>query len=482
MKKFLTLLALLALTLGCGNKEGTPSGNGNGNGSGSGKRVFPTSLSFKKMDLTKASALAVMPASMKTVAKAGEEPEYRLYILDEDGNTQLASLTITVNGNVSDAAWQEIYKTLAMVPRQIIPLSNRFLLLSDVYPVCDYNWWLDSSLTEEEKESLRELVWQLAGNYLLRISDGALFNCPVHLGGEGMMDYYGDAVKASADGNNLVFIAFQNAVSCEPSVGVVSDNGDQIQLRTPSNQLFNTAVDTDYAGYIITSQNRIIPFLAGNGTWSLSMDLSPLYLDYSDNMKSLMKSPCHNYVWQQGNDVYMLKYSSKSPLYRLFMNGDVIDCEVKGESKVNFPKYLSSEAVIKKVENGLVIFYSGGISRVNAETGVMSSEKIPTDFPQNPLGYDENGIAYTCDATNIYKFDIGTKAKQTIPIKWSETSFGGMVEIKSTYYLAGVFTITGLTRTAQTVTVLVDAETGVVTLTDLVDFEGPVISSYYRLN
>lgn len=487
MKKFFLFLGLLGLVVCCQQTEQSDK-------QGS-QRELPTSIRVKSIDLTDAAALAVMassavPSSVKTKAP-GDGQEYRVFIVDTDGNTKLASFTITVEGNQQDTLWENIFQSLSLVPSDIIPYSEEFVMFANVHAVCDYNWREELSESEEDMEvalQIESLFEKVSGNYLLRLSDGALFNSPVLVSGNS--NYFDDVVKSTSDGKNLVFMPFQMMVSVEASGSdafpvVLTDNGDVLQMITPTQKLLETNVE-DYAGFMLTTENRIIPLVSGDGTWSFSMDLTPTYMDYSASLKSMMSTLSgasrHNYAWQMGDDVYMLYRSSKATLWRVFVNGETIDCEQIGSSSVAFPKYLDDSVVIRKVENGLVVFYEGGISTINVLTGEMVQDKIPSGFPQNPLVYDENGIAYTCDASTIQKYDIKSKTKTDIPINWSTTEFGSLVSITNSEFVGGLFTITGLTRTAQTVTVLVDAETGSVTVTDIVNYSGSVVSSYYRLN
>ena len=498
MKKSLLFLALLGLVLSCGKQEqsGKPDSKDQTDQTvAPSERKFPTSLKFKSVDISDAAALAVMsnPSAPSNIRTRADGNGYRLYIVDTDGETKLASFEIEVEGNQNDTIWKEIIKTLTLVPTEIVPYSNQFVLLKDVHPVCDYEWEKELSLSDSLSIAIRgtleSLFNQVTGNYLLRLSDGALFNSPVSLGRNS--NYFDDSLRSTADGKNMVLIPFREMLN-EEEFGaytfpvVLSDMGDNLQMKTPSQQLFEWR-DEDYAGFFITTDNRVIPLVSGNGTWTFSLDLNPLFMDYSDNMKPIIRTLSgaarHNFACQIGDTAYLLYWKSeKVQLYRVFVNEGVIDCERIGDSSVRFPKYLSTSNAIRKSETGIVVFYNGGISRINVLTGEMSEETIPAGFPGDPLGYDENGIAYTCDGTDVQKFNINTREKTTIPIKWSTTEFGGLVSITNLEYMGGAFIITGLTRTAQTVTVVVDAETGDVNVATLDEYGGSIITSYYRLN
>ena len=111
----------------------------------------------------------------------------------------------------------------------------------------------------------------------------------------------------------------------------------------------------------------------------------------------------------------------------------------------------------------------------------ITTEKIPGSFPQNWMEYDENGIAYVMTDNEILKYNLNNLEETSVPIHWEQVDFGGFVTYTS-FYSNGIFSVSGKTRTAQSVTVLIDAETGDVSLTDLSEYSGSVIKSYYRLN
>ena len=97
------------------------------------------------------------------------------------------------------------------------------------------------------------------------------------------------------------------------------------------------------------------------------------------------------------------------------------------------------------------------------------------------MAYDEKGIAYTLTENEIVKYDINTSRETTLPIHWEQVDFGGFVTF-SYQYANGVFSVSGRTRTAQSVTVLIDAETGNVSMTEFAEYSGSFIKTYYRLN
>ena len=132
-------------------------------------------------------------------------------------------------------------------------------------------------------------------------------------------------------------------------------------------------------------------------------------------------------------------------------------------------------------ESGLAILTDGRKIVIDLINKDIIIEPFPDSFPTNWTSYDDNCIAYEMTENAIIKYDLNAKEKTEVPIHWEQVDFGGFVTY-SAYYNNGIFSVSGRTRTATSVTVLIDVETGDVTLTDLSEYSGPVIQSYYRLN
>lgn len=132
-------------------------------------------------------------------------------------------------------------------------------------------------------------------------------------------------------------------------------------------------------------------------------------------------------------------------------------------------------------KNGITLLVSGAKIIIDVVNGTYVKEAMPDGFPQEWNSYDENGIAYVMTDDVIEKFDLNTKERTDIPIHWEQVNFGGFVTYQA-FFCNGVFSVSGRTRDAKSVTVLIDAETGNVSLTDLAEYSGSVVKTYYRLN
>ena len=472
----------------------------------------PSSIKVEKVDLTNAAALAVMPyaAGGSIQTKAGEE-EYsnRLYIVDKDGKTTLASFEFKEEGNFNNKFWKKIRETLTLVPEQIIPLKEDLILLSHVGPVYDYTEWRAEVWGYEETHAIEVLLNALTGSYFLRLSDGALFKSPFNLfyardsyessssfdrylkftkdQTQMVLCYHQDAAKYDYWKFEPTAVVYEEYTSFDPASNmpwVITDKGNSFELRMPSEQL----IDHLFCGFMLTKDNTIVPLtVETKGTWSFDLGLNPLYVDYSKELSEVLTYKFDPYIFEYNGETYVITYGNigtndqwKNGLavYRIYLNNNILDCSLECSEETEYRGGSSRNAI---TESGLAILTDGRKIVIDLINKDISIEPFPDSFPTNWASYDDNCIAYEMTENAIIKYDLNTKEKTTVPIHWEQVDFGGYVTY-SAYYSNGVFSVSGRTRTAQSVTVLIDAETGDVTLTDLSEYSGPVIKSYYRLN
>ena len=471
--------------------------------------ALPSSVKVKKLDMTNAAALTVMPysAAVKGQTKAGED-EYddRLFIVDTDGNTKLASFTID-ESDYENTIWKEIRKTLTLVPTDILPLSQEILLLNDVRPVHDYPNWEKDAMGNEEINKINILLWSLGDSYLLRVSDGALFKSPIGVDKVNNSQRLSQVVKVTADGKNFIlnpgkyteirgyhFKLYEgNGGEEHLSPWIISDKGDRFELKYPSENIQDNW--GEILGLIVTKDNRIIELGRGKGVWSYDLELNPLYLDYSQELQEFVGSwhgdmSC-SLKFENGTDSYIILPGSVDVnnetvqglhVYKVFLSGNELDCSfVCSGPSIHQSYRLADGSRSYLTENGITLLLTGAKIIIDVVNGTYVKEAMPDGFPQEWNSYDENGIAYVMTDDAIERYDLNAREKTSVPIHWEQVDFGGFVTYQA-FFCNGVFSVSGRTRTAQSVTVLIDAETGNVTLTDLAEYSGSVVKTYYRLN
>jgi hypothetical protein len=244
---------------------------------------------------------------------------------------------------------------------------------------------------------------------------------------------------------------------------------------------------------MLTKDNTIIPLSTqGRGTWSFDLGLKPLFIDYTQELFNVLNgmTTYKTYVFDFKSDTYIFlrkehiemdgQDKTGVAVYRIFLNNGKLDSSLELFMESDFQFDLQSTK-ITSTETGITILTNGNKLAADLINKTIFEEQFPSDFPQYWQSYDENGIAYEMTDNSIIKYNLNSKKKTETPIHWEQVDFGGFVTYNA-YYSNGVFSVSGKTRTAQSVTVLIDVETGDVTLTGLSEYSGSVIKSYYRLN
>ena len=466
--------------------------------------------------MTGAAALAVMPysAAPSVKTRAGEE-EYgdRLFIVDRDGNTKLASFTIK-DSKYSNTIWKEIRKTLTIVPVSIIPLSEDLILFGDSGEATNYIEWQKDASSQEEIDAISDLLISLRGPYILRLSDGALFRSPFVVltnwePGKTPVTSLSNVMKPTTDSKTFVIEPFDclesdpgfslcsyeifglGRIGLDMPLGpwVLSDMGESFEMKHPLESL-----NWNVFGFMVTPDNRIIEFQTWRGAFSYDLDLNPMYVDYSPEVQEVFS---HGFLddgngvptptFDFGGDTYVIIKKKGNPsdilVYKIYLTDNELNCSLVCSGLRYDAQLFRYKAY--STNNGIGMLVHGAKLVIDVVNGTCDIEAIPDDFPQEWNAYDENGVAYEMAENEIIKYDINSKVKTSIPIHWEQVDFGGFAGgfvPAAAFYCNGVFTYSGRTRTGQSVTVLIDAETGNVTLTDLAEYSGSVVKTYYRLN
>lgn len=139
-----------------------------------------TSMQFKRMDIAGAKALALASESTSQqnaparIKADGEDPTYNvshpIYIVSEDGKLVEVHYTIEVvgNGEIVDL----VKANMRLKARYIYAIGDKWLWLMN----CEYDYPGIEDMQEPLRGKIRELMHsQFESNYLVRRSDGALF-------------------------------------------------------------------------------------------------------------------------------------------------------------------------------------------------------------------------------------------------------------------------------------------------------------------
>jgi len=445
---------------------------------------FPTSITLQGINISGAEGLAIMnvpkeSAQTKASTKADEDMPSRLCIVSKDG-TKIAEFNMKIEGSTNNPVWERIYPTLTYVPQKIIDISSNFILLANVGAYYDQDL-----LTDEEKfkgdvrQRLEEPLSAAEGCYLLRKSSGTLYRCPFYR----FPDIYSEKqywkencdFNETSDKKTITYggmICFEN--NSYDGLMLIKDAGSKLESLHTNEQmlggnysyLFSYLPDDDHC--IVFSRNY------SNGAWSFDMNLSPTFVDYSTNLKSF---PPQIFV-PNGNAPYIIG-SDNSGLFlgKITLNGSVLDyvkISQLGEL-FGFPEHSRSWN-----GNKLTLSFTGTTININTDTDVVTIIQYPDDFPKDRRLYTD-GVYYqlSSDFKTITRYDLNTMKKTTVNVNWagydelvSGTNYGGV----------GFFTVTGLSRTAATLSYLINQDTGEVTLLESQTYTAPAVTSYLPLN
>jgi hypothetical protein len=467
---------------------------------------IPDSISVTRIDnVAGAKGLAVMQVGSGLMTKAdGEGGQNRLCIVGGDGQTELASFSFDEKGLGTNSLWKEIRKTLTLVPNRILKIYDNYLLLMDTCPDYAYTDWHDDALSGKEVLAIDALLSSLGGDYLLRISDGALFRSPFNPGEhwpmpkelpEGATEW---CFQQGPD-NTMVYGGYFETKSrvLQFLPVIVRDNGNE--MVSTSLPFDDTTSPVNSNGYFVTKEGRIFCLQNGDRTISYDLDLKPLYLDYGESFKkiSLWPSPITFIINQR---IYALSYSDKASannvtLSNIYLEGYEIKakeiCSVEIDSNVLDKLFSSSwyesdraNVSMNHISNGVRLYYTGGILTVDVVNASIAIDSYPEDFPQSLNDYDSDGLAWelTDNYTTITKYDINSRTKSSIPVKWGNISLNQFYDLSSSY-VPGLFYVVGHNRDLTYSTFIVDAETG--SVSDAGESNSasvPEIKTYVRLN
>lgn len=408
----------------------------------------------------------------KALTKADGETLTRLCIVTKGGN-KIAEFNMKIEGATNNPVWEKIYPTLSYAPQMIVDISSNFILLVNVDPIYD-----QSLLTPEEHSSVGEKLnaslATAAGCYLLRKSDGTLYRSPlISFPYDG--ENYGRHIYNFNETSDKKSIVYGGWVTIEQSPSItfsfqglmlIKDAGSKLESINTNGQVLD-----GYEFSYLLDDNRCVVFQGTDktGVWTFDMNLTPTFMDFGDNLRSNIP---HFFI-PNGNKPYAIVDGSIGKI-------------VSKDGKLDYEKIAQLNCAIDvpytctKVGNTLELQSYGTIIKIDTITDNVSETQYPEGFPTNVMEYS-NGVCYKLsdDFKTITSYNLNTLQITTVNVNWagndeliSGTNYGG----------AGFFTVTGLSRSAATLSYLINKETGEVTLLKEQTYTAPAVTCYLPLN
>lgn len=464
------------------------------------KDTLPSEIKFTRVDLSGASCLAVMKVDPGQVpsTKTDASPVDRLCILDAQGNAKIATISFQTAGDESNKAWQAIKPTLSLVPERITPLSDKYLLLEGVQVVYDHDL-LSEIASGTEHRAILDILSTIGYGFILRLSDGALFKSPVWTVTMGHFDLdMSQYLQVASNGRSFAIISPNYGQDEEHPVYfpvVITDEGSSLKVVSAPSEIVGH-LDEDAVLWLMQDGRMVVfnSYVTKTGAWSFDKDMNPTFLDYSGALAALLDSPSKLFTFQGKCYVLTPKGDITGEgleLYEIHVNGSVLDCflltsmDPVSDIYINrgtFGSARYSKAIQTKTTQ---VFIFEGFSVFVSLSGspVITAVAHPDGAPAAVSCYDDVGRAYVPGLDTITEYNLIAHTKKDIPVQWDKTSCGPLVsgEVFDDPGV-GYFTVKGTTRNATTVVAAIEKTTGIVTLSSMTEFFGPVVTTSYRLN
>lgn len=496
--KSLSTIAIVLLSISCNNKDKLEG--------------IPTAIRISSMDFSEAIALAIIPQSVVTAINEQLKSEmvkgdfravdketkselvdlnpsfdYKLYAINNDGCFYPIPFILTEIGDCESAKWRKIRNHLSLTAESVVAISNDYVQIAYLRLTCDYDWWEDSSFSEKEKNAISNLLRESSGTYWLRLSDLSLLKGPVLYLSNPVTDPR-EELTPIQEGKSLVcFPSGVNDIECNNHGPILFlDMGDHIEQKSPTSSVSLSRPQA----LMITSNDRLIPLLgdgeAGHGTWAYDLNLNSTYIDYTPKVADLLDG--HSYIYWCHPDTTYLAHSHSTnhqnatlSLYSIIVKENVVDCDLI-QSIIVSNDYEHYYNDIKRIwyKNSLIVM-GGRPLRVNLDTSDIVEDETITNFPNDYSIYDKTGVTFVCYKDRIAKYSIDSGTIESIPIADGKSPFDWFVSIDRMEYFNGLFLFSGLTRSAESSTLLVNAKSGMVSELNITLYSGDFFKSFCYL-
>ena len=406
-----------------------------------------TSMKFKRMDIAGAKALALASESTSQqnaparIKADGEDPTYNvshpIYTVSEDGKLVEVHYTIEVvgNGEIVDL----VKANMRLKARYIYAIGDKWLWLMN----CEYDYPGIEDMQEPLRGKIRELMHsQFESNYLVRRSDGALFEWSREQGrperGMGYWrpsDVYGEV---EAVGNDIF---------TSPSMGGLDDYYGRIyKLQDQGDELNVVQVlSSTQNGACLLPDNRgfIATYLLIGGELvgfesTIPVTLNPQTLQLSNistgdiDIDQKETKVYGRYFVCIGGTTYLLvenanEYGTvtKCGLYTLEEKNGMWSAQTPALIEWNPDEYgYSSPSGKRPYKSDVASWMANGYTfTLDPINKTYTRKALPAHYPSEENSYYD-GIAYVMaeDQKGFYVCDLSKDAAEFVEIVWDDAS------------------------------------------------------------
>lgn len=433
----LVMMALMAVVLGC-----LTTACGDDSDGGDSKSV--SGLKFKKANIAGAKMLALTRSDAAMSRGEGEsdvdaQVASMLYKVNENGILEEVTYTIEVKTSDSETA-QVIQTRMRLDIEDVLPIGDRWIWLKDCKYACPT---LDEVKDEAIRDAIKKLLidWGGTYNYLVRTSDGALFEwsfsqgCP---GSNMTLNSRPQYLYGSIEpyGNDILSTGAQNIIF------QLKDKGSTMDVVTVSpTSIYAHYVMPTNEGYMGTelmySQNLWEPYIIMPNTYQvLPIEMK----DTDDDGWEIYEGGTMASV---GGELYMSRYchkkkgmdtAFKTSFYKVNVaNGKAsaneLIAETDGEvsflgrekTGLNFPVFKG--ATMSWLSNSTIYGSNRSIYTFDPQKRTLTERPLPAHYPNDADEYFD-GVTYVVETGNslpqsYWRCDLSKDEAEEIPLVWA---------------------------------------------------------------
>lgn len=410
-------------------------------------------VKFRRADIAGANMLALAQGSAATKAEGDVTVGPKaLYTVSEDGTMVQVSYNVDVEGADGEVA-ETIQANLIISPNFIFPVGEGWLWLANCSLDVKEGWSNGTIPEGPARHALSKLINEFSAtyhdrhgaHYLIRKSDGAMFEWTLEAGApDGMDDGFKQPTFLNGwfhqFGKDLYvktwgWLYDDGATPSGPSLYRLEDKGSTLDA-------VNLLGDNIGCGGIWPAEDCLGVQFQYDGAWPFGIiappSFEPILLqqesDFADKNLALISIAKKLYLavntsetqyYDDGKERYPNGEKSVVTFYNLNVSGSSVS---RGSQICTWDGWIDNtpRSMISSADK--LTWWGGngeGGSQINVfdpKAGTVSSHKLPEHYPSNQGDY-VNGVGYTIDGTSgFWECDLSKDAAEYVALDWSSAA------------------------------------------------------------
>ena len=432
--KFFLFTALAALVFASCDKGGDGSSVSN--------------VTFRKADISGATALGLGYGSSTTKADDGVTVEGILYKVTADGSMVEVEYTLDVAGD-DDEVSQKLKANMRLTAKSIIPIGKTWVMLTN----CNYDYpgWQELEYTNPIRKAVSYILNNTPRDkfFLIRRSDGALFEWTQEAGrnwgqmsltdAEGRIDALGKDIVTLAgigDGEPILLLKDQGSTL---DVITLTSNGISASMVAGLNNGKVFAV-IDCNPVVIDPDLKVTSISAVASPQGTELPISPAFIMNGEYYVMSYDGPDENQEEYYGGEKEGQGKQEQEPqeyhtalwtvsvmeyMGRLIPYADRKVVEVSGRASY-LPSFQFGDSRLKMFAGATASWINNGYRCFfDPQNGILTSEPLPSGYP----GYDQDyydGVAYRIVPNGSFfpdkflRYDLSKTQPDEVNITWND--------------------------------------------------------------